>query len=221
MKAYKGFGKDLKCRGFQYEVGKGYEEPHAKLCCSGFHACENPMDVFGYYPPADGRYCEVDLGDVSEETADDSRRSGKKIHIALEIGLKGIIEAGVKFILDRVDWNSAKESNTGYRSVATNTGDQSAATNTGDQSAATNTGYRSVATNTGDQSAAKVNGAESVAVVTGYSGKASGAVGCWLVLTERDDNMHILSVKAALVDGETIKPDVYYTLKSGEIIKAD
>ena len=194
MKAYKGFGKDLKCRGFQYEVGKGYEEPHAKLCCSGFHACENPMDVFGYYPPADGRYCEVDLGDVSEETADDSRRSGKKIHIALEIGLKGIIEAGVKFILDRVDWNSAKESNTGYRSVATNTG---------------------------DQSAAKVNGAESVAVVTGYSGKASGAVGCWLVLTERDDNMHILSVKAALVDGETIKPDVYYTLKSGEIIKAD
>ena len=230
MKAYKGFGKDLKCRGFQYEVGKGYEEPHAKLCCSGFHACENPMDVFGYYPPADGRYCEVDLGDVSEETADDSRRSGKKIHIALEIGLKGIIEAGVKFILDRVDWNSAKESNTGYRSAATNTGDQSAATNTGeqsaatntgDQSAATNTGYRSVATNTGDQSAAKVNGAESVAVVTGYSGKASGAVGCWLVLTERDDNMHILSVKAALVDGETIKPDVYYTLKSGEIIKAD
>ena len=284
MKAYKGFGKDLKCRGFQYEVGKGYEEPHAKLCCSGFHACENPMDVFGYYPPADGRYCEVDLGDVSEETADDSRRSGKKIHIALEIGLKGIIEAGVKFILDRVDWNSAKESNTGYRSAATNTGDQSAATNTGEQSAATNpgdqsaatntgyrsvatntgyqsaatntgyrsvatntgdqsaatntgdqsaatntgnrsaatnTGYRSVATNTGDQSAAKVNGAESVAVVTGYSGKASGAVGCWLVLTERDDNMHILSVKAALVDGETIKPDVYYTLKSGEIIKAD
>ena len=221
MKAYKGFGKDLKCRGFQYEVGKGYEEPHAKLCCSGFHACENPMDVFGYYPPADGRYCEVDLGDVSEETADDSRRSGKKIHIALEIGLKGIIEAGVKFILDRVDWNSAKESNTGYRSAATNTGDQSAATNTGNRSAATNTGYRSVATNTGDQSAAKVNGAESVAVVTGYSGKASGAVGCWLVLTERDDNMHILSVKAALVDGETIKPDVYYTLKSGEIIKAD
>ena len=153
MKAYKGFGKDLKCRGFQYEVGKGYEEPHAKLCCSGFHACENPMDVFGYYPPADGRYCEVDLGDVSEETADDSRRSGKKIHIALEIGLKGIIEAGVKFILDRVDWNSAKESNTGYRSAATNTGDQSAATNTGDQSAATHTG---------EHCAAKENGEDSV-----------------------------------------------------------
>ena len=247
MKCYKGFDKDLKCRGFQYEIGKEYEEDAADICHKGFHACENPMDVFGYYNPADSRYCEVDL-DANEQTEEDSKRVGKKIKIETEIGLSGLIQAGVKFILEKVDFKSAKESNTGYQSAATNTGDQSAATNTGDQSAATNTGNRSAATNTGDQSAATntgyqsaatntgnwsaatntgyqsaatVGGAESIAVVTGYGSKAKGAVGCWLVLTERDEKMHILGVQAVCVDGETIKADTFYMLKNGAITEVD
>ena len=202
MKCYKGFDKDLKCRGFQYEIGKEYEENTADICHKGFHACENPMDVFGYYNPADSRYCEVDL-DTNEQTEEDSKRVGKKIKIETEIGLSGLIQAGVKFILEKVDFKSAKESNTG---------DWSAATNTGDWSAATNTGY---------QSAATVGGAESIAVVTGYGSKAKGAVGCWLVLTERDEKMHILGVQAVCVDGETIKADTFYMLKNGAIIEVD
>ena len=229
MKCYKGFDKDLKCRGFQYEIGKEYEENTADICHKGFHACENPMDVFGYYNPADSRYCEVDL-DTNEQTGEDSKRVGKKIKIETEIGLSGLIQAGVKFILEKVDFKSAKESNTGYQSTATNTGDWSAATNTGNQSAATNTGNRSAATNTGDRSAATntgdwsaatVGGAESIAVVTGYGSKAKGAVGCWLVLTERDEKMHILGVQAVCVDGETIKADTFYMLKNGAIIEVD
>ena len=229
MKCYKGFDKDLKCRGFQYEIGKEYEENTADICHKGFHACENPMDVFGYYNPADSRYCEVDL-DTNEQTGEDSKRVGKKIKIETEIGLSGLIQAGVKFILEKVDFKSAKESNTGYQSAATNTGNQSAATNTGDRSAATNTGYQSAATNTGNQSAATntgdwsaatVGGAENIAVVTGYGSKAKGAVGCWLVLTERDEKMHILGVQAVCVDGETIKADTFYMLKNGAIIEVD
>lgn len=202
MKCYKGFDKDLKCRGFQYEIGKEYEENAADICHKGFHACENPMDVFGYYNPADSRYCEVDL-DTNEQTEEDSKRVGKKIKIETEIGLSGLIQAGVKFILEKVDFKSAKESNTG------------------EQSAATNTGARSAATNTGNWSAATVGGAESIAVVTGYGSKAKGAVGCWLVLTERDEKMHILGVQAVCVDGETIKADTFYMLKNGAIIEVD
>ena len=211
MKCYKGFDKDLKCRGFQYEIGKEYEENTADICHKGFHACENPMDVFGYYNPADSRYCEVDL-DTNEQTGEDSKRVGKKIKIETEIGLSGLIQAGVKFILEKVDFKNAKESNTGNRSAATNTGNRSAATNTGDRSAATNTGNRSAAT---------VGGAESIAVVTGYGSKAKGAVGCWLVLTERDEKMHILGVQAVCVDGETIKADTFYMLKNGAITEVN
>ena len=265
MKCYKGFDKDLKCQGFQYEIGKEYEGNAADICHKGFHACEYPMDVFGYYNPADSRYCEVDL-DTNEQTEEDSNRVGKKIKIETEIGLSGLIQAGVKFILEKVDFKSAKESNTGNRSAATNTGNRSAATNTGDWSAATNTGYRSAATNTGNQSAATntgnrstatntgnrsaatntgdwsaatntgnqsaatntgdwsaatVGGAESIAVVTGYGSKAKGAVGCWLVLTERDEKMHILGVQAVCVDGETIKADTFYMLENGAITEVD
>ena len=220
MKCYKGFDKDLKCQGFQYEIGKEYEENAVDICHKGFHACEYPMDVFGYYNPADSRYCEVDL-DTNEQTEEDSNRVGKKIKIETEIGLSGLIQAGVKFILEKVDFKSAKESNTGNRSAATNTGDWSAATNTGYRSAATNTGNQSAATNTGDWSAATVGGAESIAVVTGYGSKAKGAVGCWLVLTERDEKMHILGVQAVCVDGETIKADTFYMLENGAITEVD
>lgn len=81
MKAYKGFDKDLKCRGFQYEIGKTYEEPEAKLCKKGFHACEYPLDVLIYYDARESRYCEVELDDVSPERSDDTKISAKKLKV--------------------------------------------------------------------------------------------------------------------------------------------
>ena len=207
--AYKGFDKDLKCRDFQYEAGKVYEMDGDIECCEcGFHACENPLDVFGYYAPADSRYCKVEQGGTLSKDADGSKVASSKIRIQCEIGLKGIIEAAVKFIFDKVNWKDNKESNTG---------DQSAATNTGNRSAATNTGYRSAATNTGDCSAAKVSGEESIAIVTGSDSMASGTLGCWLVLTERDDVRYIKEVRAVKVDGKRIKADTYYKLVDGEV----
>lgn len=74
MKYYKGFNKDLTCRGFQYEIGKEYTEEKADLCNSGFHACEHPLDVFGYYPPAGSRFCEVELDEVCDKTDNDTKK---------------------------------------------------------------------------------------------------------------------------------------------------
>ena len=222
IKAYKGFNKNLQCQPdgdkppFQYEVGKAYEENEAELCYCGFHACEFPLDVFGYYPPADSRYCEVEL-DAIEEKEGDSKRTGKKIKIGAEIGLDGIIKAGVKFILEKAE---SCDKGTDNQSTATNTGDQSTATNTGYWSAATNTGDRSAATNTGYQSAATVSGGESVACALGYEGKAKGTKGCWLVLAEWKDG-HRKDVRCFYVDGESVKANVFYTLKDGELVEAD
>ena len=196
MKLYKGFDKDLKCRDYQFEVGKEYEEEKADICNCGFHACENPLDVFGYYPPADSRYCEVDL-DVNDQKSDDSKRVGKRIKINAEIGLPGLIKAGVGYIKDQVDWEHAKVSNTGDWSAATNTGNQSAAT---------------------------VTGKESVAMAVGCDSKAKGALGCYLVLSEWkriDGEYHIVDVQSAKVDGETIKPDTFYKLIDGKFVEVE
>ena len=173
MKCFKGFDKDLKCRDFQYEIGKEYTEETADICNCGFHACEFPMDVFGYYPPSDSRYCEVELEENGQKSSDDSKRVGKKISVKAEIGIAGIIKAGVEYIKEQVNWEDDKATNTGYQSAATNTGDRSAATNTGYQSAATNTGYQSAATNTGDRSAATNTGYQSAATNTGDQSAAT------------------------------------------------
>ena len=213
---FKGFDKDLKCRGFQYEVGKTYEQEGEAVCCEkGFHFCENPLEVFYYYPPCTSRFCQVEGGGSVDTSKDDSKVATSHIHISEEIGLNGLIDEGVKYILNKVDCYGGKttntgnclastntgyysaSTNTGYKSAATNTGNYSAATNTGNCSASTNTGYRSAATNTGDRSAstntgdcsaATVEGKESVAIVTGKDSMACGTLGCWIVLTERGDS---------------------------------
>ena len=231
MIVYKGTDKDMKCRDFQFELGKEYEEAEAKLCNKGFHGCEYPLDVFAHYAPADSRFFVADLDGVTNEMeSDDTKRVGTKIKLRAEIGIPGIVKAAVEYIKEKAEsaatntgnWSAA--TNTGDQSAATNTGDWSAATNTGNRSAATNTGDRSAATNTGDRSAATVEGKESIAIVTGIDSKASGAIGCWLVLTERDgwngETYPIKEVRAVKVDGETIKPGVFYKLQNGEVVEA-
>ncbi len=120
------------------------------------------------------------------------------------------------------DYSAA--TNTGYKSAATNTGNCSAATNTGDYSAATNTGYKSAATNTGDYSAATVDGKESFAIATGIESKAKGKLGCYIAVAEwqeTEDGYKLVDFKAHKVDGKTIKPDTFYTLKNGKFVKAE
>ena len=231
MIVYKGTNKEMKCRDFQFELGKKYEETEAVLCEKGFHGCEYPLDVFSYYNPADSRFFVADLDGVTDETeSDDTKRVGTKIKLKAEIGIPGIAKAAVEYIKEKAEsskkqtGNRSAATNTGNRSAATNTGNRSAATNTGDCSAATNTGDCSAATNTGDCSAATVEGKESVAIVTGTNSKASGAIGCWLVLTERGDwngdTCPIKEVRAVKVDGAAIKPEVFYKLENGEVVEA-
>ena len=137
MKAYKGFDKDLKCRGYQYEIGKTYEEPKAELCKSGFHACKVPLDVLEYYSPANSRYCEVDLDGVSDEQSDDSKVAGSKIKIGAEIGIPGLVKAHVEWVKSNItnEHNGGKAATAGYYGAAT-AGDRGAAT-AGDRGAAT------------------------------------------------------------------------------------
>jgi hypothetical protein len=199
MKAFKGFDKDMKCKDFQFEEGKTYEEPTASLCEKGFHACENPLDVLNHYPLLDNdaepnRFAEVDLEANDERKNDDSKRVGKKIHIKAEFSLKGLIKAGIDFLLetntaekDTKEVSSERFSKlaaSGYRSKLAASGDDSqlAASGYGSQLAASGyrsqlaaSGYRSklAASGYGSQLAASGDGSQLAA--SGYRSKLAAS----------------------------------------------
>ena len=227
MKAYKGFDKDLKCREFQYEVGKEYEEENSALCKKGFHACENPLDTFRYYAPTDSRYCEVDVDDNGERNSYDSKVCGKHIRIGAEIGLKGVINAFVRFVLDKCE--SATEENasgwsgnaaaSGERGNAAASGDSGNAAASGWSGNAAASGVRGTASVTGPYGKASALGEQCLAVAWGQDSLARGAVGNWIVVSERDDDGNIIDAKIAKVDGDTIKADTWYKLANGAIVE--
>ena len=237
--AYKGFNQDWTCLGYQYEVGKTYEHRgDVKACESGFHACEYPLDVLSYYSPAVSKFAVVKMSGETSKDSDDTKIASAKITIETEINLPEMVKKAVKWIKGKVDWDAAKISNTGNRSVATNTGKWSVATNTGDCSAATNTGYQSAATNTGNQSvatntgdwsaatntgnrsAAEVSGKQSIAVALGWQSKAKASINGAIVCVYRNHDGELIHIKASKVGENNIKADTWYTLDGfGEFVE--
>ena len=238
---YKGMDKDMKCRGFQYEVGGEYETDKAKACECGFHACEYPLDVFNYYPPAGSRFFEVEQSGSISKSDEDTKVASTKIKIGAELSITGLVKAAVEYTKERCTQDEGASA-TGIRGAASATGDQGAASATGYQGAASATGYQGAASATGRQGAASATGDQGAASATGYQGaasatgkasaamacgiegKAMGNIGCALFLVERGEHdgetYPIVSVKAVIVDGENVKPGVWYTLRNGELVEA-
>ena len=199
MKAYKGFNKDMTCRGFQFEENGEYEESGEIKCCEkGFHACEMPLDCFNYYEPSKSVYHEVELsGDISKEkTAEDSKVAASKIKIGARLDIAGIVRAQFDFVKEKAvetksnhskapkKANSATgygsaNSATGNWSANSATGDCSANSATGDCSANSATGYRSANSATGYRSANSATGDRSANSATGYgSANISTGIEC-------------------------------------------
>ena len=203
MKAYKGFNKDMTCRGFQYEEGRTYETDEAKLCESGFHACLMPFDCFNYYPINDSVFHEVELDGVSDEREDDTKVCSKKIKVGGRLSIAGIVKAQIDFVFEK---SSKEDSDTsrGLSSVSTS----------GNRSSAAASGYSSSAATSGYHSSAATYGKASIAVSNGVCARGKGVIGSYIVLTEYSDGN--MTAKMERVDGERIKADTWYILKNGE-----
>jgi hypothetical protein len=208
--AFKGFDLDWKCRDFQFEVGKEYvHDGIVKACKSGFHACENPLDVFNYYAPATSKFAIVEQsGDISKEDNSDTKIASKKIKIKAEIDIPYLVKASIEYVTNKCDKAKSNFSD----------GDRSASSATGDQSASSATGDRSASSATGDQSASSVDGKNAVAMNIGVKGKAKASLGGAIVLCEHDDDYNLICIKSAIVGtGKGMpKPDTYYILENGK-----
>ena len=197
--AYKGFDKDFKCRDFQYKAGKKYKHKGTiKVCESGFHACEHPLNVFEYYPPSKSRFAVVEQsGDLSRGISD-TKVASRNIRIKFEIGIADLVKAAVEYVSSRCkpvhanpsasasgdwgaalateDWGAALAS--GYLGAASATGNFGAASVTGNRGAALASGYRGAASTTGNFGAALASGYRGAASATGDFGAASATGDC-------------------------------------------
>lgn len=251
MKAFKGFNKDLTCRGFQYKVGETYEEENAELCQTGFHVCESPIACLQYYYPATSVYHEVELEEVSEQKDTDTKRVGKKITIGAEIGIPEICSLTFEYVRDHCtnEYNAeaGKPATAGNRGAAT-AGEYGAATagyagaaTAGEYGAATagncgaaTAGYAGAAT-AGNRGAATASeygaatsrgksatGEQGLSVARGNYVRVKGGLGAVLVIAEEDENDYTVKEFAtAIVDGKDIKADTWYKLENGKLVEVD
>ena len=203
IKAYKAFDKDLSCRGFKYEVGKEYEETgYIKVCEKGFHACPYPLDVFGYYPPAGARFCEVEQSGKIDDS-ESNKVCSSKIRIGAELDIRGLVKAAVSYVKERC----TNECNAEPGKPAT-AGDSGAAT-AGNHGAATARGKA-------------LTGSNGLSVARGKNVQVKGGIGAILVIAEERDNTYdIVDWKAVVVDGEVVKADTWYRLENGELVEVD
>ena len=229
IKTYKGFNKDMTCRGFQYEEGKEYEEESVEVCDHGFHACEYPLNCLNYYSPNESVYHEVEQSGEIQKHNDDTKVASTKIKIGAEISIASLVKAAIEYTVKRVNKDAESDEKKGASSA---TGYYGASSATGTCGASSATGTCGASSATGYKGASSAEYKDAVAVAWGYKSKAKGVLGAFLVFadweyTGSEDNTGydrnnqsawvLNGAKMVQVDGENIKPDTWYTIENGEI----
>ena len=218
--AYKAMNPDMTCRGKKYEVGKTYFEDKADCCNAGMHACENPFEVLRYYPMKDNpRFFEVECGGEISKSDKGSKLACTELTVKGELNFAGMLKATLDAVFRRV--KDKEPFSSGDSSTAGTSGYYSTAGTSGDYSTAGTSGYYSTAAATGPYCRAKAEGNNSIAVANGYKSKVKGSVGCYLVLTEYDDDGNFLCADLKFVDGISIKADTWYMLKDGLAVESE
>ena len=211
---YKGFDKDFKCRGFQYEVGNTYETDDDIACCNrGFHACESPIEVFDYYDMLTSRFAEVEQSGKIDKEAASTKTCSSRIKIKAELKLADIINLGVEWLKEITSPSKIEANNT---------------SNDGDSAKIGSSGYYAQIGSSGDSAqigssgySAQIgsSGQDSVIMCAGNDSKAKAAIGSWITLAEWKrigDVWKPICVKTEQVDGKRIKADAYYRLIDGK-----
>lgn len=215
MRAFKGFNKDLTCRGYQYEEGKEFHTERAECCDTGFHACEYPLDCFGYYDPAHSVFHEVELSGEMDKSRDNTKVCATDIKIGARLSIAGLVKIAIDFTMSKVNKEAGSDERHGFASATGNCGASSA------------TGYKG---------ASSVSDPTGVAVAWGHEARAKGCKGAHLILSDwkyvgarysdgdymdpyDKESWELTGAKMVVVDGEKIKEDTYYRCIEGEIVE--
>ena len=235
IKSYKAFDKNMKCRGYQYEVGKEYEmEGHIECCERGFHACKSPLEVWDYYDMLNSRFAEVEQSGKIDEETNSTKVCSSHIKIKAELKLADIINIGVEWLKDitspsKVNTDGVLNDNGDRNEQICSSGNYAQICSSGNYVQICSSGYSAKIGSSGDY--AKIGssgdyaqidstGTDSVIMCAGYKSKAKAKIGSWITLAEwvycKEKGRHVpVCVKTEYVDGENIKADTYYQLIGG------
>lgn len=215
MRAFKGFNKDPTCRGYQYEEGKEFHTERAECCDTGFHACEYPLDCFGYYDPAHSVFHEVELSGEMDKSGDNTKVCATDIKIGARLSIAGLVKMAIDFTMSKVNKEAGSDERHGFASA---------------------TGYKGASSATGNYGASSVSDPTGVAVAWGHEARAKGCKGAHLILSDwkyvgarysdgdyvdpyDKESWELTGAKMVVVDGEKIKEDTYYRCIEGEIVE--
>ena len=214
IKSYKGFDKDMQCRGFQYEVGKEYDMDGEIKCCNrGFHACKSPLEVWDYYDMLNSRFAEVEQSGKIDEEEKSTKVCSSHIKIKAELKLADIINIGVEWLKDITSPSKVKTDG-----VLNDNGDRKKQIGSSGDSAKIGS--------SGDSAKIGSTGEDSVIMCAGNSSRAKAKVGSWITLAEwkwSDEKKRDVPVcvKTEYVDGENIKANTWYQLKNGKFVEVN
>lgn len=211
IKSYKGFDKNLQCRGLQYEVGKEYEmSGKIKVCERGFHACESPLEVLDHYPMFGNdlernRFCEVEQSGNVDREEESTKVCSSKIKIKAELKLSDLINLGVKWIKEQVKF---KKSDNNIEDL-------------GNYAQIGSSGYSAKIGSSGNYAKIESSGEDCVICCAGQNSMVKAKKGSWITLSEwvysTEKSRYVPKcVKTEYVDGERVKADVWYKLIDGE-----
>lgn len=203
IKSYKAFDKNMRCRDFQYEVGKEYEMDGEIKCCErGFHACKSPLEVWDHYDMLNSRFAEVEQSGKIDKEGNSTKVCSSHIKIKAELKLADIINIGVEWLKDITSPSKVKADG-----VLNDNGDR-----------------RKQIGSSGDSAQIDSTGEDSVIMCAGNKSKAKAKIGSWITLAEwewsDEKNRYVpICVKTEYVDGENIKADTWYQLKNGKFVE--
>ena len=209
MKGFKAFGKGMVCRGKQYAENSTFEEAGAETCCREgmMHFCETPFDCLDYYPLVDENGELIEIAEVEaldKVLCEGNKRATKKIKIGAKLSFRDFLKLGIQCIIE-----STKPSSSG---------DGAKIGSSGGFAKIGSSGYRAQIGSSGDGAKIGSSGNRAVVSAIGINSMIKAKTGSWITLAEYDEERNPICVKSAMIDGENLLPDVFYTLKNGEFV---
>lgn len=210
--SYKAFDKNMRCRDFQYEIGKEYDMNGEVECCNrGFHACKSPMEVWDYYDMLSSRYAEVEQSGKIDKEENSTKVCSSRIKIKAELKLADIINIGVEWLKDITSPSKVKT--------------DGALNDNGDRKKQIgSSGYSAKIGSSGDSAQIGSSGEYSVIMCAGNNSMAKAKVGSWITLAEwkwsDEKNYYVpVCVKTEYVDGVRIKADTWYKIENEKFVE--